>query len=97
MIRVLFVCLGNICRSDRRFSTFVADNHLVGANRVEVDSAGTAAWHGNRQTRMLCWGGGLNVNTIYFPYVHASQTLKALFIWQWMKPTWIICKPHRAG
>ncbi|WP_225692639.1 low molecular weight protein-tyrosine-phosphatase [Thalassolituus sp. ST750PaO-4] len=46
MLRVLFVCLGNICRSptaDGVFRSMVASAGL--SDQVEVDSAGTAAWH----------------------------------------------------
>lgn len=45
-MRILFVCLGNICRSptaDAVFNKMVADAGL--GDRVEVDSAGTGAWH----------------------------------------------------
>ena len=45
-IRVLFVCLGNICRSpvaEGVFRKLVASRGLDGV--VEVDSAGTGAWH----------------------------------------------------
>ncbi len=46
MIRVLFVCLGNICRSPMAEAVF---RHLVEevglAHRFEVDSAGTSGWH----------------------------------------------------
>lgn len=46
MIRVLFVCLGNICRSPMAEAVF---RHLVKeeqlADKIEVDSAGTASWH----------------------------------------------------
>jgi protein-tyrosine phosphatase len=45
-VRVLFVCLGNICRSPMAEAVF---NHLVqGANlqhAIEADSAGTGDWH----------------------------------------------------
>jgi protein-tyrosine phosphatase len=44
--RVLFVCLGNICRSptaEGLFQHIVAQQKLDG--RIEVDSAGTGAWH----------------------------------------------------
>ena len=44
--RVLFVCLGNICRSPTAEAVF---QHLVEAKglqeRVEADSAGTGSWH----------------------------------------------------
>lgn len=45
-IRVLFVCLGNICRSptaEAVLRRLVADAGLQG--RVEVDSCGTGPWH----------------------------------------------------
>lgn len=45
-ISVLFVCLGNICRSPLAEGVF---NHLVAedglTDRFVVDSAGTGAWH----------------------------------------------------
>lgn len=45
-IHVLFVCLGNICRSPMAESIF---RHMVEraslADRIKVDSAGTGAWH----------------------------------------------------
>lgn len=46
MLRVLFVCLGNICRSPTAHGVFLkklAERKLE--HRVEVDSAGTANWH----------------------------------------------------
>ncbi|GGK68834.1 low molecular weight protein-tyrosine-phosphatase [Amphritea balenae] len=46
MKRVLFVCLGNICRSPTAHGVF---RHLVEqqglAHLIEIDSAGTAAYH----------------------------------------------------
>ena len=44
--RVLFVCLGNICRSpaaEAVFRSIIADRDLE--SRFEVDSAGTGGWH----------------------------------------------------
>ncbi len=46
MPRVLFVCLGNICRSptaEAVMAQLVADAELEHA--IELDSAGTGAWH----------------------------------------------------
>jgi protein-tyrosine phosphatase len=44
--RLLFVCLGNICRSPAAEGVFL---HLLAAagleDRFEVDSAGTGSWH----------------------------------------------------
>lgn len=46
MINVLFVCLGNICRSpmaDGVFAHLVKEAGLAG--QIKVDSAGTGGWH----------------------------------------------------
>lgn len=46
MIQVLFVCLGNICRSpmaEAIFQDYVRNAGL--ADHIAVDSAGTADWH----------------------------------------------------
>ena len=48
-VKVLFVCLGNICRSptaDGIFQKLVSDAGLT--KRIQVDSAGTANWHQGR-------------------------------------------------
>ena len=46
MVRVLFVCMGNICRSPTAqgvFERLVAGNEL--ADHIQIDSAGTHAYH----------------------------------------------------
>lgn len=46
MIQVLFVCLGNICRSpmaEAVFRDLIEKENLT--NKISVDSAGTANWH----------------------------------------------------
>ncbi len=48
-VKVLFVCLGNICRSPTAegvFQKLVDDSGL--SKRIEIDSAGTANWHQGR-------------------------------------------------
>ncbi len=43
-MRILFVCLGNICRSPMAEGIFRAEAQRRGLE-VEIDSAGTSAWH----------------------------------------------------
>ena len=44
--RVLFVCLGNICRSSMAEGVFLGHLQARGLrDRFEVDSAGTGSWH----------------------------------------------------
>jgi protein-tyrosine phosphatase len=46
MVRVLFVCLGNICRSPAAEGVFLHLVHESGlGDQFVVDSAGTGAWH----------------------------------------------------
>jgi protein-tyrosine phosphatase len=45
-VRVLFVCLGNICRSPTAEAVFRRDVEAAGlAKRFTIDSAGTGSWH----------------------------------------------------
>lgn len=41
-VRILFVCLGNICRSPLAEGIL---RHVAGDGPVDVDSAGTGGWH----------------------------------------------------
>jgi protein-tyrosine phosphatase len=56
-VSVLFVCLGNICRSPTAegvFRQLVKEAGLAG--RIEVDSAGTGDYHiGERPDPRACW------------------------------------------
>ena len=46
MVRVLFVCLGNICRSPTAEGVFRKRVMEAGlADQIEIDSAGTHAYH----------------------------------------------------
>lgn len=45
MTAVLFVCLGNICRSPAAQAVFTRLAEQGGLTELEIDSAGTGAWH----------------------------------------------------
>ena len=46
MIRICFVCLGNICRSPTAEGILLSLVDAAGmADQIHIDSAGTAAWH----------------------------------------------------
>ncbi|QPC42307.1 low molecular weight phosphotyrosine protein phosphatase [Kaustia mangrovi] len=45
MRRILFVCLGNICRSPMAEGVFRAEALRRGMDHLEIDSAGTGSWH----------------------------------------------------
>ncbi len=46
MIRVLFVCLGNICRSPTAHAVFAGQVRRAGLDHlIEIDSAGTSSCH----------------------------------------------------
>ncbi len=69
MTRVLFVCLGNICRSPAAESVF---RHVVGEagldDRFLIDSAGTGAWHvgepADRRMRNAARKRGIEVTSL---------------------------------
>jgi protein-tyrosine phosphatase len=45
-VRVLFVCMGNICRSPAGEGLFIAHVAAAGqTEKFEIDSAGTGGWH----------------------------------------------------
>ena len=43
--RILFVCLGNICRSPTAEGVFCQRALVAGLPALQIDSAGTAGWH----------------------------------------------------
>jgi len=64
MVRVLFVCLGNICRSPMAEAVFAHKVREAGLeDHIEADSAGTGDWHvghpPHRGTRTLLARNGI--------------------------------------
>lgn len=46
MVKVLFVCMGNICRSPTAHGVFREQVKRAGLSKqIEIDSAGTGPWH----------------------------------------------------
>lgn len=67
MVKVVFVCLGNICRSpmaEAVFQNMVAEAGL--SDKIAVDSAGTGSWHvgekAHRGTRRVLAQHGIEYN-----------------------------------
>ncbi len=48
MTRILFVCLGNICRSPTAEGIFTEKAKRAGLSHLTIDSAGTASWHAGK-------------------------------------------------
>lgn len=66
-INVLFVCLGNICRSPMAEAVFQDLVNQVGlADKIRVDSVGTGSWHvgekAHRGTRKVLSQHGISYN-----------------------------------
>lgn len=73
MIQVLFVCLGNICRSPMAEAVFLHKVQQAGlAGQIKADSAGTGDWHVGKPphpgtTRLLAQNG--------VEYAHAARQI----------------------
>lgn len=63
---VLFVCLGNICRSPLAEAAFRSEAGRIGL-KVDVDSAGTGDWHIGRppdpRAQAVALRNGIDINT----------------------------------
>ena len=81
--RILFVCLGNICRSpsaEAIFREYANRNQLD----VEVDSAGTSAWHqgekADHRMRQSALKRGYNITSLSRPFVRSDFELFDLIV-----------------
>ncbi len=77
-IKVLFVCMGNICRSPTAegvFTQLVHDNNL--SKRFHIDSAGTHAYHvgsdPDNRAQQTAKQRGINLSPIRARQVHADD------------------------
>jgi len=71
-MKILFVCLGNICRSPAAEGIFKHKAHEAGL-AVTVDSAGTSAWHAgekaDRRMRQTAKNRGYELTSISRPVI----------------------------
>lgn len=73
---VLFVCLGNICRSPLAEAAFRAEAERLGLD-VEIDSAGTGDWHighpPDRRAAAVALRNGLDISGLRARQVSAED------------------------
>lgn len=82
MVKVLFVCLGNICRSPTAHGVFahqVAESGL--SDRIRVDSAGTSGWHegGVPDSRSMAHASGYGYD---LSFIRSRQVSSSDFVEQ---------------
>ncbi|MBI2434629.1 MAG: low molecular weight phosphotyrosine protein phosphatase [Candidatus Hydrogenedentes bacterium] len=78
MVKILFVCLGNICRSPTAEGVF---RHLLESrqwqHRVEVASAGTSGWHigeaPDLRAQQEAWRRGIDLSGLRGRAVHGRD------------------------
>lgn len=78
MIHVLFVCLGNICRSPMAEAVFRHKVREAGLDAsIKIDSAGTGDWHighpPHKGTRKLLDTKGISYSGIAARQIHAND------------------------
>ncbi|WP_067618902.1 low molecular weight protein-tyrosine-phosphatase [Alicyclobacillus acidiphilus] len=85
MVRVLFICLGNICRSpmaEAVFRKMVADKGLLDV--IDVDSAGIGDWHvgekPHRGTQKVLTEKGIEWETIRSRQVTRQELQEADYV-----------------
>ena len=66
-VAVLFVCMGNICRSPLAEAALRAEAERIGLD-VEIDSAGTGGWHAgeppDRRARAVAARHGVDISAL---------------------------------
>lgn len=76
-IRVLFVCLGNICRSPLAEGAFRAEAERLRLD-IEIDSAGTGNWHAGDPPDPRAQAAALR-NGVDIAHLRARQVTRADF------------------
>jgi len=90
--RILFVCLGNICRSPSAEAVFRALIEKKGvAEEFEIDSAGTSGWHegepADRRMQHHAQKRGYHLTSCPGRFIR-NQILKHLITsWPWITKT----------
>ena len=77
-VRVLFVCMGNICRSPTAHGVFRRIVQEAGlADRIEIDSAGTHGYHvgkpADRRAQATAVARGITMDDLRARQVHADD------------------------
>ena len=97
-ISVLFVCLGNICRSPTAHGVFqfMVDKQALG-HKINVDSAGTGDWHLGRgpDTRALQHAAqrGYDMNDLRASWSQLRIFTNLIIFWPWIGKILIISGP----
>lgn len=102
LMRVLFVCLGNICRSPTAEGVFRRKVEEAGlASRIHVDSAGTAGWHvgkaPDQRTRLAAQRRGYDLSALRGRQVGIEDFSRHDLILAMDLSTWLTSRPCVPG
>lgn len=80
MVKVLFVCMGNICRSPAAHGVFREMVKNAGlSSKIEIDSAGTGPWHAGKaadsRARAIAKSRGIKLDDLRARQVCANDYL----------------------
>ena len=95
--KILFVCMGNICRSPSAEGAFRSQVKKRDAHHLfEIDSAGTHAYHVGEQpdprSQVSAAKHHVDLSNQRARQVHESDFIIMITSWQWMKQICPTCK-----